>query len=293
MKKVMFVLLIFFSLFFVSCNYGWSELFYRDDQVNIRSTSITEYDGTEVAPDLKGKEKYSVIIITDLHIGKLKEEALDRFNSWLNEKSRLLKEQGFEVAFIICMGDMTDSGFPSEYRKYSYFCQSINENFGLKVYNVVGNHDLYNSGWQYYKTYCYPYNSAYHFTTDTDGVKLSWYFLDSANGTLGTSQLGDLKKKFAADSNYKIVITHYPLYAAGAWYYVFQNLEERDSIISSYSKNKVKKVFDGHFHIGGTSGFGNYFTEYTVVSVVNNYKCAVLTVDQKSGLYNVEQCKFW
>lgn len=278
---------VIFSLLLASCNYGWSEFFDRGYEVNERATGILDLDALSLGPSVGDSERYSVILFTDIHTGVPKDSDYEDFKIWVMMNSSILAQMGYPVKFMISLGDLTNTGSTEEYDEFNTFCASMEKEMGFKTYAVVGNHDLYNSGWKYYQNRIFPHTSCYSFTTSVGGRNLSWYFFDTASGSFGEPQVKAMKARMKNDPNDKLVFTHYPLFGNGFPYYTLQNLDERDMVVSLFAKNRVKKVFNGHTHVQLESDFGDYFTEHTLGSFVKNKKCAILRVDQSLGVYSV------
>lgn len=285
----LYIVLCFFSLFFFSCSYGWDDFFYREDQVNSRSDSIVRLDGTSFAPSVGSDKCFSVILMTDVHFGKEGGKNPEYILSWVKAKSGFLAAEGFPAKFIICLGDVTSSASLKEYSDYVDLCTGIKGETGLQVYTIPGNHDLYNSGWSYWSTMVYPYFGAYKFTTANEFGAYSWYFLDTANGTLGNEQLEDLSSMMENDPNYKVVLSHYPIYGDGMWYYILQNENERDTLVQLFAKNNVKLVLEGHMHLEKNCHFGAYFEEKVLSAYERTGEISVLKINLETGLYCVER----
>ena len=175
-----------------SCRYGLDELFCRDSPVDERvlDTSIPAPAAPAIAPPYN----YVFIATSDLHFEAQGDPpAAAGFAS-------LVAARG--ASFVVVAGDLADAGLPGEYARYAAWAASL----GVPVYAAVGNHDLYNSGWASFRATVG--RSFYSFSVGA----LSFYVLDSGNGTLGRTQLALLRSAFAADPNRKVVICHYPLY---------------------------------------------------------------------------------
>lgn len=257
MKKNIFLLLILiFSLTTFSCVYGTNNFLYWGNQVDKRVDYIHELNDFENKIDSKENplsSKYKILVITDTHFGSPhKETETEPFIKWLNSvpKKDLPK-------FCLILGDNVDQGYENEYKEYCDFKQKI-ENKGIPVITLLGNHDLYNSGWEYFVDNCYPCCSIFHF--DTKGF--SWYGIDTGTGDLGIKQYKMLKKQMENDNKPKIVICHYPL-TNSKWMGAvsFHDSSERNLLVNLYSKNKVSVVLCGHLHKIDFADLGS-FREY-------------------------------
>ncbi len=272
--------------FLSGCSFGWDEFFYRKNSVNSRSDRILDLDGTGGAPQTGGRSCYSVVFFSDIHIGG-KENDPDVLIDWMRVQKPLLEEEGFPLEFAVCAGDLTYSGIRSEYKDYAAMGERMERLAGVRLYSVLGNHDVYNSGWDEYRDLVFPYSSYYRFTTPSGESSLSWYFLDTASATLGTEQLEDLFFRFKHDSNRKVVVTHFPLLLKSSMYYCLQNIDERDMLIDEFCRNDVKIILTGHAHIEDGYTYGDYFKEVNLESYIKNYAAAVLYVDVKNGTFRV------
>lgn len=218
--------------------------------------------------------EYSILVITDTHFGKYgKNDSEQREDKKFFEALDKLNEI---PKFCICLGDTTEHGLKDEFKDYKRtITDKLLEKYNIKTFNTIGNHDLYNSGWGNYNEILYPYTSFYTFKTPN----LSWYFLDSASGSLGNNQFSKLEKKMKSDSNSKIVLMHIPLYADGLFYFTMQNAVERNKIISFFNKNNVIATICGHTHCQSRCKLGN-FTEYTIGGYLEKKTFAIITINE-------------
>mgnify|MGYP002512662344 CR=1 FL=1 len=197
--KIRYVALILLSIFmFFSCSYGLDEFFYRDGVVNSRARSLLSLPSSEV-PEVPSDADYDFWLITDVHFGgEHGKKTGERKDQQFIQKIMDLP-QSKRPYFIVCLGDVAEHGKPGEYRNYRKFTDQIAEipnplGNPIVTYSIVGNHDLYNSGWESYRKYVYPYTSFYVF--QTHGI--SWYFIDSGSGSLGMYE--NILKNFGPDS---------------------------------------------------------------------------------------------
>ena len=301
MKKLLAFLFLFCPLmmFFSSCNcssYGLEEFLYRTNAVvnraeklwNLSSPLIANSEDTAIFSKVSGK-KFSVLIMTDVHFGGenngnngARQDTL--FLSWLENYKSLMESAGtpeLYPSFAICLGDVAEHGYEEEFIRYQVFTSLMNtEKYGnIKTFNVVGNHDLYNSGWNYYSAHCYPHVSLYKFRTGA----ISWYFVDSASGSLGDSQFNTIERdmKYEEYGRKKLVFTHVPAYAGGLFYFVLQNSEERNKFISLLAAENTIALVDGHTHKEITSNLG--FTEYNLPGYLEKRGFAIMTVDETNA----------
>lgn len=270
MKKIVFMVFALFFPILFSCNFALHEAFYRDGEVNIRSSSIAEIS-SPVVPS-----KFKVAIITDVHFGATKYARYEnQFLSWLNQTM---------PDFVICLGDVSEHGLSNEIEAYSEFVDKIKSVCGGEVYTIVGNHDLYNSGWNFFSEKIFPQTSLYHFSTQ----KFSWYFIDTSSGYLGEKQMSALKNAMRKDSLPKIVSSHIPIYFRDVIMPdMLQDTEEADELITLFSKENVRLVLEGHTHEHERRNWKNMIL-YNVPGFLELHQWALLTVDEASGTFDIE-----
>lgn len=294
MKKIIRTIqLILICLFSFSCKYDFN-FFPREYDIETRSPGFTHLEGAD-APVTQNKNKFSVLVIGDTHFGrdgwfKPKRDE-NPFYAKLEEVAQALKTQA-PILFGINVGDNSDSGKQSEFDTNTAFSNTIktilknaDSNADGRIFSIVGNHDLYNDGWENWKKNCYPHTSTYYFeTTGTGGTSLSWYFLDSGSGMIGTNQMNQFEALAAADSNKKFVFSHYPVNAKNVTYYSLSNPLEIAKLNKIYYQNNIKLGIEGHFHPGGSndiqSDSGAFkFHEEVVSGFVDRKAFYILTVD--------------
>lgn len=279
LKAVLPVFLAAFVFLFSSCqyySYGLDEFLYRDGSIRNRSSRLKDLKVCEEVSEL---DSYEILVITDVHfggegIGHNGDRRDDEFFEWISQHF-----DGTEKPFpkfCVCLGDVAEHGLESEFKDFKEFSEKLEARFGMKTYNVVGNHDLYNAGWKNFEKYNFPYCSFYKFRTKN----FTYYFLDSASGSLGDEQLTAFKRDMEYNENgrNKLVFMHVPAYAGGLFYFVMQNSIERNKFISYCADNGVLALIDGHTHKEITSNLG--FTEYNLPGYLEKRGWAVVSVDE-------------
>jgi 3',5'-cyclic AMP phosphodiesterase CpdA len=285
---------------FSSCvkDYGMDEFIARENDVNARSTNITDVPIPVKNPEFRDyltanhplisvpdplPSKYNVLILSDIHFGANSDHPdlpLDKFRAWLaplkeaNDTSVPVEQR--KPLFCLCLGDSVESGAKSEYKDFARFITDELESKGIPVYSILGNHDHLNNGWVLWKEKIKPHTTYYRFKTKT----FSWYFLDTASGTMGASQMRDFVKNAKADPNPKLVFTHYPIYGGGGnFYFSLSDPHERALLIDTFAKTKVKLVAEGHQHTGSSHNFGS-FQEKNVSAFRDEGSWHILTVNE-------------
>ena len=270
--------------------YSLGEGFYRLMKVERRATILkvlsSETDINSIASD----EEYDVLIVTDVHMGNENygKNGPRRESEWLKQITDV-QEDGSRIVdsvrFALCLGDVAEHGYLSECERFNSDVKDPLLNIktekcpeGIKLYNIVGNHDLYNSGWQNWADTMYPNTSFYKFETPS----FSWYFLDSASGSLGGYQYDAADAAMRADTKKKLVFSHVPVYADDFFYFTMQNTEERNRLISTCAETSTELFVDGHTHNERFSDFGAFY-EYNLPGFLEKYGYGILHINEKEG----------
>ena len=290
MKKSVFIFLVavFLCAVLVSCKYGFYLGLFGEDSPDERASSMTNLGEISVDEDI-----FSFVVVTDVHFGADEARYNEKFFAWY--KNQLAASDTTKrPRFLVSLGDSADKGRSSEFDEYNAFLREIeqmeNAVFGAnaKSYTILGNHDLYNNGWENWENQIYPYTSYYALSVrGASGGAVSLFFLDSANGTLGDEQRDSLEGNLKADSNAKIVFSHYPIYAGGNLLMTVQDTTERALLLTWFSKNNVKYVFAGHAH--KDYGFSHpNFREDVTASYVFQREFRLVTVNTLTGAVSSE-----
>lgn len=230
------IVITFFCIAFASCGYGGGGAFvFSGNQPNERVGGTLK---DVSAPPVSGKT-YTFLLLSDIHCGVEAENELPKTR--LAETIALHNPQ-----FVIVTGDLTEAGTESDYRKWKDFAAALKAT-GVPLYTIPGNHDLYNGGWQRWLSSSETDASFYRFTLkDADR---SFYFLDTASGTLGKKQLDAFAAALTADTRKKFVFSHYAVYGSPDMnYYLLTDTHERAELLSLAVNNGVSLFFAGHYH---------------------------------------------
>ena len=281
--------ILFLSMIFAACNFGLPIFLYAEEGVEDRAAVMQTLFGPDL-PQTDNTGKYSFIVLTDAHFGETKyarkEEAfLAIFKSLLQDPAPERRPR-----FIVNLGDALDGGHSIEAYQFNLaaasWIQLAKDTLGVsdyKVYSILGNHDLYNNGWEDWRRAVYPHTSCYKFTLNAGGpTPFDFFFLDTGNGTLGGKQIENLERELAASSRPKLVFMHYPLYAGGIFYFALDDVEERSRLVSDFAKSNVKYVFEGHKHTLHDYDFKKF--KEVVVGAYLQYKTfGLVTVDENTA----------
>ena len=147
---------------------------------------------------------------------------------------------------MITLGDITENSATEEFKAFSDYKEKLDKE-GITTHAVKGNHDIRPStnhlaDW---KTYVgKSYQAMAH-----KGV--SFYLLNTANRTLGRTQMRELRNAVEKDSRPKIFFSHIPLYGSPSLvYFVLSDMQERENMISLMVTNKGMLYLAGHHHQG-------------------------------------------
>lgn len=266
MKKHFLIFTLLLAIFLqTGCSYGIMQGFYRKMPVEDRAQQLLQITPPFTIPS---DQNYSFIVIGDLHFGAPKKADTQAF---INQ----IAEMDPRPTFCISVGDATERGVEKEYDDYIEIIVQPLEDLGIQTFNIVGNHDLYNHGWDYYARTCYPYTSFYKFVIND----LSYYFIDTASGNLSKPQMPIFKEAIENDPNRKIICSHVPLYAEDVTYFVMQDTQERNELISLFEKNNVEYYIGGHFHFFRLTTYNN-FQEINIPAFLDLGGWGVFNVNQ-------------
>ncbi len=257
------------SFVLMACEEGMYKVLDHGDDVTEREPYISII----TAPAVSGNS-YTFIAVSDLHFGNSTYSHND--NDFYTKLSSLSPAP----SFCVCLGDICQTGSKSQYDNYQEWVNKVNNILGggNKVFTVVGNHDLYNNGWDNFKKMIYPNTSLYHFVCGG----MSFYFTDTASGSMGKGQYNMIKSMMNGDPYPKIVCTHYPVYGTSNFfqnYYSMQNTEETDHLITLFHDKNVKAYLCGHMHPSTMYNNNLGFREYVLPSYADQNKFAIITVN--------------
>lgn len=304
MKTKLTLSIILVCLFTISCRYDFN-LIPRKDTIEKRSPNFSNID-SPFKDDATSKDKFSVLIIGDTHFGRNGWFKPKRNEEPFYEKLTVLRDEyknkGFPIRFSINVGDNSDSGKQSEFDDFHNFENRIaeilkegGEHYFDKMFSIVGNHDLYNNGWDVWKKNSYPHTSTYYFTTEGSGSSISWYFLDSGSGMLGNKQISQLTSLTENDANEKLIFSHYPINAKFVDYYTLSDPLEIAKLTKLFYKTNTKFTVEGHYHPGGsndieTSSGKKVYHEEVLPGFVDHLGFGILTVDltNETPVFNLQ-----
>lgn len=195
---------------------------------------------------------FTFIHLTDIHVLKERNRHLSAI------KSKLVSSD----AFIIISGDLTENGQREDFIAY----RNILNATGIPYLSGIGNHDIFFSGWEFYKKILGP--SVY--STTAGNIRI--IVLDSAGDTLGPDQYEWLKNELKAKTEtFCLVVTHYNFFSPTFFESAqSSNMEEVYGMMRLFEQYHVNFVLMGHSHIYDFQNIngigyvvGSAFKEYT------------------------------
>jgi len=147
--------------------------------------------------------------------------------------------KSMQIRFVIFGGDLTYLGEEAEYSNFINHTNTLTS----PCYPALGNHDIYNSGWEYYWRYLGP--STYSF----DGGNAKFVVIDSASGEIGEAQMEWIAEQLRNNKQPLLfVISHMPIYGDSYGIYEFPEAQEKQQLIALFEKYEVDFVLQGHYH---------------------------------------------
>lgn len=269
MRKLILPLIFLASLVIPSCMFPdeISSIYKSNpflDEVRLDEVAKRNYQGAALseAPD-DGTLRF--VVLTDQHYGREKkypgqiERWDDNFYDFLN------RVDGSEYPFIICLGDLSDSGEITDF-VVSHIAECIKATSNGHFIYAIGNHERHSFSKDFWDAV-----SAKDETIDTDAIKngdfstmgkyvykdiLSIYKLDSSLRTWGKKQLDWLEEALKQDkSEYRIFITHDNITTGGVFdqsLFVtgYGDIAERNRLYRIMHDYNVGVILTGHHHKG-------------------------------------------
>ena len=218
-------------------------------------------------------DDYTLFIMSDSHLGGTKN---------ITEMYDAARADSAEAVLMI--GDLC-SGNEEDYDTLNVV---INRYSDIPSLQVIGNHDLYFEGWEYY--YNYFGSSTYYFSVTTPNDSDLFIMLDTGGGTLGEIQLQWFKDVLESKrSNYRncTVLTHNNLIRSRYTISTQPMQEEVKMLLDLFLKYEIDYCIAGHDHKYDAFTFGN--THYIVTdALLDGYKdAAYLKFNTKDGTISV------
>lgn len=178
-------------------------------------------------------EVFNFAMVGDLHIGG---QDTTRFRRMLSQA----RAEG--DSFIILLGDMVDQG---EREDYVAFLAALGETgWQGKFFPVVGNHDIFEGGWNHYKELLGPS----HYTFQVGNAK--FIVVDTADATVGEDQRDWLVSELGKPRpTHVFLVSHYlPVIPGQRTYLKLANEAEALETMKLCTIHGVSGWFGAHYH---------------------------------------------
>ncbi len=177
--------------------------------------------------------KFSFSVVGDLHLTGARAD-------WLSKM--LLASSGDGDSFSILLGDMADKGTAEQVDAYH---QAVaGSPLAGKVFYVVGNHDIFDGGWEVYKAKSGP--SHYSFAVGN----AKFIAFDTADASLGDLQTQWLRAEVdSRTETHLFLLSHYaPLVPGIRSYLRFADSQEAQSLMKMATEKRVTAWLAAHYH---------------------------------------------
>ena len=227
------------------------------DVVNSRFEQSMSLSGDKATAHIEAEEAYLVYVCTDPHIGKTSTN-LQKFAS--------LMRNDHSAPLGIVLGDCTElQGAMTTY------AEAIKSDSEAPIFSLIGNHDLYFSGWEDFRSLLGP--SVYWFEVAHSSGSDLFIALDSASGTLGRKQMEWLKGFLTGQRHmyrHCVILTHTNLFYTDNSQTGSGNMamEETHALLDLFSRNNVTLCLQGHDHYREDLTFDG--VRYTIVGTIRD-----------------------
>jgi Calcineurin-like phosphoesterase len=204
----------------------------EDARVNDRYHESRSGHAKELVFPTAGSNQFNFLWASDIHVAEGESDNIDKLGDYAIDRGSV---------FVLHSGDCADHGYGKEFQKWN---ERTGKHLPCPMFTALGNHDVYNDGWDKFKKYIGP--SVFNFTY----AKAEFIFLDLAAGTLGKDQVGWLErtlKKRGAKARF--ALGHYPIYDGTLQTpSSMGNTQERMMIIDLFDEYGVDYYLAGHKH---------------------------------------------
>jgi predicted phosphodiesterase len=176
-------------------------------------------------------DDYSFIVLSDTHISNQMDA-----NEFLKIKDHIANAK-----FVVVTGDITQDGTEEQLQIFIDAASA----FGIPVYPVIGNHDVYTDRASPWKKLIG--SSVYRI--DSESSTTSLFVLDNANASFGYEQLRWFENEIKSSKKYCFVFAHDNFFIEGSPpdYEQTTDIKER-ALLMSLLKNRCDIMFMGHLH---------------------------------------------
>lgn len=147
-----------------------------------------------------------------------------------------------DIAFCVNNGDSVPVASEANYKKFI----ALSSKIVPKVYNLVGNHDVYPGGYQFFYKYFGPTYYSFNYGN------AHFILLDNALAkSFNVQQFNWLKADLAANAKEPVfVFMHKPVFDPSEIYpdHIMSGRQIIEELMALFKKYKVAYVFAGHIH---------------------------------------------
>ena len=234
------------------------------DGVQTRFEQSSKMNECLRAAVIEAEDDYVFYVATDPHIDQTSTNL-----RIFNDASR----NDNEALFSVILGDCTDirDNLPAYLDALAYSPEKHSND--LRMFHVLGNHDIFYDGWKSFKELVGP--SVYWYEVVFPLGKDLYICLDTANGTLGRKQtewfMTFLEKNRSA-YRHCIILTHTNLFYTDNSQVSSGNMpiEETYAIMDLLGRNRVSLVLQGHDHFREVLEYDH--VRYVVIGAISD-KC--------------------
>ena len=177
-------------------------------------------------------DEYSFIVIADTHIEHNNSNGLERLKDVTSNPEN-------NIAFVVIAGDITHRGRPVELEMFI----EISKSFGVPVYPIIGNHDVYLVNWSIWRDLI----GSTRYRVNGGGTTL--LILDSASSFLGNDQLVWLERQLETTvGNRVFVFSHNNLFIGRPIGIPLQADTRERARLLSILQGRCDIMFMGHSH---------------------------------------------
>lgn len=245
------------------------------DVVNERFEQSLSMHSDKPYSSVNVNETYSFYVSTDPHVSD-EGKNIKTFATKLRNDS--------DASFGIVLGDCIDKRGSMPVYLNAITFDAEEQEYNKPIYSIIGNHDLYFSGWNDFRDLVGP--SVYSFEVNHTSGKDIFIALDSGNGTHGSKQLQWLRNFLTSNRDkyrHCIVMTHTNFFYTDNSQNSSGNIpmEELMMLLNLFTDNDVTICLQGHDHHREDLTFGG--VRYTIVGTIRDevenpeYLCITLS----------------
>ena len=183
---------------------------------------------------------YSFIVLADPHMLARNTGGLENIKYSI---------ENYNDKFVVVLGDITGSGNERDLQAFLDIARS----FGVPVFPVIGNHDLFFGNWSVWERLIG--STVYSASVGHPGGADTLIFLDSANAYFGRRQLQWLDNELNKAGGRVFVFSHYNMFAETFPGPALTDNRERAKVVSLL-RGRVEAMFMGHAHWPGERKIG-------------------------------------